>query len=159
MAITQDTFSQYAGIGYHGQQNTDYPSWIGSYHAEGGAIGFGIAVGFGTGEGQASVGAAEPANLIGVTLRTQAVENNADGESEYAEGRVMSVMEKGRMYVVVADGATRGGQVYVVPGTGEIVSDPDMSGGDEPAPQNLALAGARFVRTAAAGEITEIEIK
>ena|SRR5690625_1360775 len=150
MAITQDNFSQYAGIGYHGQQNTDYPSWIGSYHAEGGAIGFGVAVSFGTADHQAVAGGAASADLIGVTVRTQAVENNVDGSPEYAENRTMSVMEKGRMYVAVSDGATRGGQVYVVPGTGELVStDTD----------NVALTGARFLRTAAAGEITEIEIK
>lgn len=150
MAITQDTFSQYAGIGYHGQQNTDYPSWIGSYHAEGGPIGFGVAVGFGTGDGQAKAGGAASSDLIGVTVRTQAVENSAAGESEYAENQAMSVMEKGRMYVAVSDGATRGAQVYVVPATGEIVST---------ATDNIALTGARFLRTAAAGEITEIEIQ
>lgn len=150
MAITQDTFAQYASIGYHGQQNTDFPAWIGSYHAEGSAIGFGVAVGFGTADSQAKAGGAASADLIGVTLRTQAVENNASGNPEYAEGRAMSVLEKGRMYVTVADGATRGGQVYVVPGTGELVSTED---------DNIALTGARFLRTAAAGEITEIELK
>lgn len=152
MATTQDTFTQYAGIGYHGQLNTDYPSWIGSQHAEGGAIGFGVAVAIGTGDNQATLPAsgAASADLIGVTVRTQAVENNIDGDSEYTEGRAMSVLEKGRMFVTVSDGAARGDAVYVVPLTGELVST---------ATDNVALTGARFLRTAAAGEVTEIEIK
>lgn len=150
MATTQDTFSQYADIGYHGQQNTDFPSWIGSYHAEGGSIPFGVAVSFGTEDHQALLGGATAAVLIGVTVRTQSVENTIAGDSEYAEDRVMSVMEKGRMFVTVSDGATRGDPVYVVPATGEIVST---------ATDNVALTGARFVRAAAAGEVAEIEIK
>lgn len=150
--ITQDTFSQYAGIGYHGQQNTDFPAWISSHHAEGGDIGFGVAVVFGTADKQAALPGASFAagDVIGVTLRTQAVENNVDQKSEYAENRIMSVMEKGRMFISVSDGATRGDAVYIVPSTGELVST---------STNNVALTGARFLRTAAAGEITEIEIK
>ena len=150
MTITQDNFSQYAGIGYHGQINTDYPSWASSQNAEGGAIGFGVAVSHGTADTQAVKGGASSAVLIGVTVRTQSVENTLDGVSEYAEDRTMSVLEKGRMYVVVSDGATRGEAVYVVPATGEIVSTVGT---------NVALTGARFVRSAAAGEVSEIEIK
>lgn len=150
MSVTQDTFGQYAVIGFHGQQNTDFPSWISSQHAEGGNIGFGVAVSHGTGDHQAVIGGAASADLIGVTVRTQAVENNAAGESLYVEGRAMSVMEKGRMYVVVSDGSTRGAQVYVVPATGELVSTEGT---------NVALTGARFVRSVAAGEVSEIEIK
>ena len=150
MSVTQDTFNQYAVIGFHGQQNTDFPSWISSQHAEGGAIPFGVAVSFGTADNQAVIGGAESGSLIGVTLRTHAVENNANDLPEYRENQSMSVMEKGRMYVVVADGSTRGDPVYVVPATGALVST---------ATDNVALTGARFVRSAAAGEVSEIEIK
>jgi len=150
MSVTQDTFSQYSGIGFHGQQNTDFPSWISSQHAEGGAIPFGVAVSFGTADHQAVLGGASSGVLIGVTVRTQALENNAAGESVYRQDQAMSVMQKGRMYVTVADGATRGAQVYVVPATGELVST---------AANNVALTGARFVRACAAGEVSEIEIK
>lgn len=150
MATTQDTFSQYASIGFHGQQNTDFPSWISSYHAEDEDIGFGVAVSFGTADKQAALGGATSGVLLGVTVRTQAVENTATGESEYAENRSLSVMEKGRMFVTVSDGADAGNAVYVVPTTGELVST---------ATDNVALTGARFLRTAAAGGISEIEIK
>ncbi len=150
MSVTQDTFGQYAVIGFHGQQNTDYPAWISSQHAEGGAIPFGVAVSFGTADNQAVVGGATSGVLIGVTLRTHAVENNAGDLPEYRQNQSMSVMEKGRMYVVVADGATRGDPVYVVPATGALVST---------ATDNVALTGARFLRSAAAGEVSEIEIK
>jgi len=157
MSVTQDTFSQYSGIGFHGQQNTDFPSWISSQHAEGGAIPFGVAVSFGTADHQAVLGGAASADLIGVTVRTQAVENNAAGESLYREDQAMSVMEKGRMFVTVSDGATRGGQVYVVQATGELVSSAN-DGAATPVAY-LALAGARFLRSCAAGEVSEIEIK
>jgi hypothetical protein len=157
MSVTQADFSQYSGIGFHGQQNTDYPAWISSQHAEGGAIGFGVAVSFGTADHQAVLGGASSGVLIGVTLRTQAVENNAAGESVYAEDKAMSVMEKGRLFVTVSDGATRGAPVYVVPATGELVSSAD-DGAATPVPY-VALTGARFVRSCAAGEVSEIEIK
>jgi len=157
MSVTQDTFSQYAVIGFHGQQNTDFPAWISSQHAEGGAIPFGVAVSYGTADHQAVIGGASAGVLIGVTVRTQAVENNAAGESVYAEVKAMSVMEKGRLYVTVSDGATRGGQVYVVQATGELVSSAN-DGAATPVAY-VALTGARFVRSCAAGEVSEIEIK
>lgn len=149
-AITQDTFNQYADIGYHAQLNTDFPRWVASYHAEGGAIGFGVAVSRGTLDTQAVRGGTDPDALLGVTLRTHAAENDITGVPAYEANRLMSVMQKGRMYLRVSDGSTRGAQVYVVPATGELVSTD--SG-------NVPLAGARFVRTATAGSITEIEIK
>lgn len=151
MTTTQDTFSQYANIGYHGQLNKDFPFWIESPKAEGSDIGFGLGVSFGTADDQAMIPDeyAAAADLIGVTVRTQAVENNASDVPVYTEGRAMSVLKKGRMYVKVSDGSTRGEQVYVVPETGELVSTQGS---------NLALAGATFVRTVGAGEISEIEI-
>jgi hypothetical protein len=151
MSTTQDTFGQYATIGYHGQVNSDFPRWVDSLKAEGGAIGFGLAVQAGTLDDQAIIADeyAESANLIGVTVRTQSVENNSSGVSEYDEGKAMSVLKKGRMYIKVADGSTRGGQVYVVKETGALVS---TSSG------NVALTGAKFLRTVSAGEVSEIEI-
>ncbi len=150
MSVTQSNFSQYAAIGYHGQLNTDFPWWADSFHAEGGAIGFGVAVSRGTADKQAVLGGATAGALIGVTVRTQAVENDIDGVSAYTQSRAMSVLKKGRMLVKVSDGSANGAQVYVVPATGELVST---------STDNVALAGASFVRTAAPGEISEIELK
>lgn len=151
MAITQDTFEQYTTLGYHGALNTDFPWWAASPHAEGGDIGFGVAVAFGTADDQAVVAptGASDEEIIGVTLRTQSVENNAAGESEYSVGKAMSVLTKGRMFITVSDGSTAGTPVYIVPDTGELVST---------AGTNIQLPRARFVRTVAAGEVTEIEL-
>lgn len=151
MTVVQDTFTQYTDIGYHGALNTDFDWWASSPHAEGGAIGFGLAVQFGTADDQAEVVATGAAaeEILGVTLRTQSVENNASGESEYAEDKAMSVLTKGRMYITVSDGSTAGTPVYIVPDTGEIVSTEST---------NIVLPRARFVRTAGSGEITEIEL-
>jgi hypothetical protein len=151
MATTQDTFDQYAQLGFNGALNTDFDWWAASPLAEGGAIGFGVAIGFGTEDNQGvplPTGATE-LEFIGVSLRTQSVENNAAGLSEYAEGSAMSVLSKGRMFVTVADGSTAGGQVYAVPDTGAIVSTTGT---------NIALPRARFVRTVGAGETSEIEL-
>lgn len=161
MATTQDTFTQYTTLGYHGALNTDFAWWADSPHAEGGSIGFGVAVQYGTADDQAIVVAtgATEGDILGVTLRTQAVENVFSGTeqvSEYAEGKAMSVLKKGRMFVTVSDGSTAGGQVYIVPDTGEIVSSAD-DGAATPVP-NIALPRSRFVRTVAAGETTEIEL-
>lgn len=150
MSVTQSDFSQYSAIGFHGQLNTDFPSRIVSKHAEGGAVAFGVAVSYGTGDTRAVIGGATAAVLIGVTLRSHAVENSALGLPVYDEDKPMSVLVSGRMYAIVSDGSTQGGQVYQVPATGALVST---------ATANVALTGARFVRTAAAGEVSEIEIK
>ena len=149
-AILQDTFNQYADIAYHAQLNTDFPRWVDSFHAEGSSIGFGVAVSRGTLDTQAVLGGANTSDIIGVTLRTHAVENDIAGIPTYDKNRLMSVLKKGRMYLRISDGSVNGAQVYVVPATGEIVST---------AADNVALDRAEFVRTTAAGGITEIEIK
>lgn len=154
MATTQDTFDQYTQLGYHGALNTDFAWWADSPKAEGGSIGFGVAVQYGTADDQAVVVAtgATEGDIIGVTLRTQAVESvfiGTEQVSEYAVGKAMSVLKKGRMFVTVSDGSTAGGQVYIVPDTGELVSTEGT---------NIALPGARFVRTVAAEEVSEIEL-
>lgn len=158
MAITQTSFDQYSAIGYHGQLNTDFPMWIESPIAEGGYIPFGVAVAYGTGDNQAVVATAATAaaDIIGITVRNHAVAANAymtpgDQDSAYsgfAEGRPMSVLKKGRMYVTVSDGSARGEAVYVT-ADGELVST---------ATDNVALPNAKFVKTMGADEITEIEI-
>lgn len=151
MATTQDTFNQYSFIGFNGALNRDFPWWASSPKAEGGAIAFGVAVAFGTADDQAVVvpTGATAEQIIGVTLRTQSVENNASDESEYSVGKAMSVLQKGRMYVTVSDGSTAGDPVYIVPDTGEIVSTVGS---------NIQLPRAKFVRTAGAAEVTEIEL-
>jgi len=151
MATTQDTFTQYTTLGYHGALNTNFHWWADSPHAEGAAVAFGVAVQYGTADDQAVVVAtgAAAADILGVTLRTQSVENNASDVPEYAEGKAMSVLKKGRMFVTVADGSTAGGQVYITPNTGVLVSTVGT---------NIALPNARFVRTVGAGETTEIEL-
>lgn len=154
MAVTQDTFTQYTQLAYNGALNTDFDWWAASPIAEGGDIGFGVAVAFGTEDSQGipMPSGATAEQIIGVTLRTQAVENTlvaGEPESLYVEGKAMSVLSKGRMFVTTADGSTAGDPVYAVPDTGEVVST---------AADNIALPRARFVRTAAAGETTEIEL-
>lgn len=154
MAVTQDTFTQYTDLAYNGQLNTDFDWWAASPLAEGGDIGFGVAVAFGTEDNQGVVVPTDATaeQIIGVTLRTQSVENSlVAGEqvSLYKEEYPMSVLTKGRMFVTVSDGSTAGTPVYIVPDTGEIVSTEGT---------NIALPRARFVRTAGAGETTEIEL-
>lgn len=154
MTVIQDTFTQYAQLGYNGALNTDFPWWAASPLAEGEDIEFGVAVAFGTEDNQAvpvPTGATAE-QIIGVTLRTQAVENtlvSGDPVSLYVEGKAMSVLTKGRMFISVSDGSTAGDPVYVVPDTGEIVST---------ATDNITLPRARFVRTVGSGETTEIEL-
>ena len=154
MTIMQDTFTQYAQLGYHAAINTNFKWWAASPLAEGGGIGFGVAVAYGTSYNQA-VPVPEgttAGDIIGITLRTQAVENtliNGEQVPVYSEGKAMSALTKGRMFLVVPDGSTAGQPVYAVPGTGEIVST---------ATGNIALPRARFVRTVGAGETTEIEL-
>lgn len=151
MTVTQDTFQQYTTLGYHGALNTNFPWWTDSLHAEGAAVGFGLAIQYGTADDQGEVVAtgATANDIVGITLRTQAVENNASDVSEYAEDKAMSVLRKGRVFLTVADGSTAGADVYIVPDTGEIVSTVGS---------NIQLPNARFVRTVGNGEVSEVEI-
>lgn len=153
MAVTQDVFTQYGQIGFHGQQNSAFPAWIDSQHAEGSDIGFGVAVVAGTADDQSALPATGFAtgDIVGVTLRSQASEvNSANAVTAYAEDNAMSVLKTGRLYLTVSDGATRGGPAYVVVDTGEIVST---------AGTNVLLTGAKWVTSAGAGEVAELEIK
>lgn len=151
---TQDTFEQYAAIGYHGQLNTNFNWNAASPLAEASDIPFGVAVVYGTADDQATLpgAAAEAADIVGITLRTQSVENTVDDTSVYREGRAMSVLVDGRMFIAAPDGSTAGAPVYVVPVTGVITSDAATGA-------NVELPNARFVRTAAAGGITEIQLR
>lgn len=151
MAITQDTFSQYSQIGYNAQLNTNFPWWADTLLAENGSIPFGVAVAYGTDDDQGVVvtGDTSAGEIVGVTLRTQSVENNEAGLSEYHEGRAMSILTKGRMYIDIEDGSTAGGDVFIVPDTGEIVST---------STDNVQLPGAKFVATVDGAGISEIEI-
>ena len=153
MAITQDVFTQYSQIGFHGQQNSAFPAWIDSQHAEGGDIGFGVAVVRGTADDQAALPTAGfvTGDIVGVTLRSQASEvDSANAVTAYAENNAMSVLKTGRIYLTVSDGATRGDPAYVVVNTGEIVSTVGS---------NVLLTGATWVTSAGAGEVAELEIK
>ncbi len=151
MTILQNSFGVYTETGFHAAINTSYPRKVASPHAEGGPIPFGVAVAMGTADKQARLPAqgAESADLIGITVRTDAAENDVQGVPHYAENGAMSVMTFGRMYVITADGTTRDEPVYAVPGTGELVST---------AAGNIPVISARFTKTAAPGEVSELAI-
>lgn len=153
-AIIQDTFNQYASIGYHGQLNKSYPNWVATLLAEvQTAIGVAVTYGDNAEKGVVMPADADAADFVGITLRTQAGDNTASATPEpvYDVDRSMSIVKKGQLYLVVEEGSTRNAPVYFVPGTGVITSD-------AAAGANIAIPRARFVRDAAAGEVTEIEL-
>ena len=151
MINLQNNFDQYALKGFHGQLNKSFPSWIASRHAEGGSLGFGVVVVAGTKDDQCVLPPTDPSAsyVLGVTERTQAVENDAAGKSAYRESTPVSIVQKGVMYVAVADGCTQGGKVYFKKDTGEIVST---------STDNFELVGAKFTTTVSAGEVAQLEL-
>lgn len=151
MTITQANHYQYPPEpGFSAQQNTNYPWWIASPIASGAPIGVGIAV-VHTQDGGCAVPGAPGATekFVGVTLKSQAMENNAAGLPTYRANSATSVMVEGRMFIETNEQVSAGARVFVGEG-GELT----------PTNTGTPLPRARYVRTApGAGSITEIELR
>lgn len=148
MAITQNRHTQYVeSPGYHGQLTTAHPWSASSPIADGTDIAVGVCVAW-----SANGGAKMPESgdtMIGISLRSHAVENDATGQPVWRNNRAMSVLQQGVLYVEVAEAVTAGARCFVKPGSGEVT--PVSSG-------NLSLPKARFASNTPANGIALLEL-
>lgn len=157
MAIAQDSFGMFNGLGYEGQVSTIEVSKIVSRLTEEDFIPFGRAVIRGVGRRSCAPVKAETtaADIIGFTVRSmaQASPTPPNNEGIYASGYrlndVASVMEDGAMFALCVDGAEAGDVVEV------IVDDEENLGRLTAGGNGVALNLVKWVDDVEAGKIGE----
>ena len=159
MAVAQDDFKQYRDNAYEGQIANIELCKIKSRTVETAAIKPGRAVVNGTAARSCAGvgGSTTAAQIIGISVRSMAVENNAAGSDEYGVGDVASIMEDGKIFAKCVGGAAKGATVYVVI---------NVAGGDElgqlrgtaDSTNTIQLNQAKWTEAVAAGDIGEISL-
>lgn len=121
-------------------------------------IPFGLGLVKGTGSEDAKLPEDDAGVFVGISIRTQAVEQDASGEAFYAEKSAVSVLTRGRIYVKVEQDVALGDPVFLrfevgAPGTavGQFRKNADTD-------KAYLIEGARFVRAAQAGGLAVVEI-
>jgi hypothetical protein len=143
-----DTFNQYADKALPGQVHDLSLADIVSRAANGGDIGYGLAV------ADLDIYNAKQVDdeydvPTGITVRESVRDNGTDDVPVYPEYHEMSVMRVGRIWVTVADGCVAEEQAYVDPDTGGLVSS---SAG------NILFTNAKFKTTATAGNVALVQL-
>jgi hypothetical protein len=160
MAIAQDSFGLFNGLGYEGQVSTIEVNKIVSRLTEEQFIPFGRAVI--RGEARRSVAPVtadtEAADIVGFTVRSQAQSSptppNQEGiyASGYRVNDVASILEDGAMFALCVDGAEGGDPVEV------IVDDEENLGRLTAGGNGVALNLVKWVDDVEAGKIGEIRL-
>ncbi|MDZ7320744.1 hypothetical protein N4G41_03755 [Kosakonia sacchari] len=160
MAIAQDSFGLFNGLGYEGQVSTIEVNKIVSRLTEEEFIPFGRAVIRGAARRSCAPVTAETvaADIIGFTVRSQAQSSPTppNNEGVYASGYrindVASVLEDGAMFALCVDGAEGGDPVEV------IVDDEDNLGRLTAGGNGVELNLVKWVGDVEAGKIGEIRV-
>lgn len=161
MATAFDTFNQYADVAYEGQIEDFSMSDLITFVVEGAPVPYGRAVIQGTADMGGKLPAAAAAFVIGVSVMQPVAvagsyltgSNNTAGNPVGSRpvGQESTALAYGRIWVKTVAGSTPGQQVYVVPNTGEFTNATTAG--------NLLWPGATFLRTAAAGAFTTIQVR
>ncbi|MGJ8524169.1 hypothetical protein R84981_002888 [Carnimonas sp. R-84981] len=166
MAIAQSNFNKLRGVGYEGMQSTIDVNDVLSRRNDGdNGIAFGRVVIRGDGD-QRSCEAfdanATAADVIGVAVRSLAqpsvnnpygnASGNTDYDINYAPGQHVSVLRRGRVYVLSVDGASAGDTVKVI-STGDDIGR--LTGPDG---EGVELNQVHWVEDVEAGQIGEIQL-
>lgn len=160
MAIAQDSFGMFNGLGYEGQVSTIEVNKIVSRLTEEEFIPFGRAVIRGVARRSVAPVSADTvaADIVGFTVRSQAQSSPTPPNSEgvYASGYrindVASVLEDGAMFALCVDGAEGGDPVEV------IVDDEDNLGRLTGGGNGVELNLVKWVDDVEAGKIGEIRV-
>lgn len=117
--MSQTAYKLYQDIGYEGQIADTSVRDIFSRMAEA-DIEFGRALKKGTATGSCLTASASGDTIVGVSVRTQAVENDlTTGEAKYKNKDAVSVMTMGRIYAAPITAVDDGDDVYFVHATGK----------------------------------------
>jgi len=142
----QTDYSIYQDGAIHGAIADMQESEVVSKKAEGGDIGFGVAVSRGTNDGQAVIGGDD--TYFGVTVRDLGIAPKTVGGTviAYEEKSTMSVLRRGNIAIAIPSGGTQGDALNYVDATGVIDAGAPEAG-------ETILKGATLENTVAAGKI------
>lgn len=160
MAVAFDTFNQYAGVAYEGQIEDFSMSDLITFVVETAPVPYGRAVIQGTADMGGKLPGTAGAFVIGVSVMQPVAvagsyltgSNNTAGNPVGSRpvGQESTALAYGRIWVKTVAGSTPGQPVYIVPNTGEFTNA---------ASGNMSFPGATFLRTAAAGAFTTIQVR
>jgi len=112
-------------------------------------IGFGLAVGRGSADNGAVLGAAAAADFLGISIRDVTLMND-DGD-EYAQNSVMGVLVRGDIWVTAGGDVADGADVTFASTTG-VLSSAGTSG------TQFAISGARWLDTVSSGAVARVRL-
>lgn len=160
MGVAFDTFNQYAGKAYEGQVHdlsmADLTSGVALTD-----IPFARALFAGAAKDSVQLAGTNAGLFMGFSIRqvvgvsssyltgSNSVNGNVIGS--YRENEEVTILSTGRLFVKTIGGATKGGQVYAIPNTGEVTNAATAG--------NQLLPGCLFLDNAIAGEIVEIQVR
>ncbi len=153
MAVVQSSYAEgiqpaYAGM-VANMTNWDADSRICETSA---GIAFGVAVGLGTADNGAIVGAGAAAQFVGITVRDPTlVIQSGQTVDKYQQYDTMAVLTEGDIWVTVGASVTDGADVSFVASTG-VLSSAGSSG------TQFIIAGARWMTTADTGELAIVRL-
>ena len=155
--MPQTSYTNRPEIGLPGQLfGTERPKLL-TKQAEGN-LPFGIAVTYGTAEKEVAAPSSGSDVIIGVVVRNMDKNtSHLSGTNQVEDGALHPVICEGMVYVEVEDAVTAGGQVFVrhtaagAEVLGAFRSDADTS-------DAAALAGARYITSADAGELAVLQL-
>jgi len=125
----------------------------------GGAVPFGVGVARGSEDNLARLPSDSGDTLLGITVLDQTEVNQlTTGTHEYDGDDVMSILRKGRIYVVPEDAVTVDGDVYVRVTASGANTQLGAIRSDNDSGNAIQLTGAVFQDSAGAGEFAIVEI-
>lgn len=162
MAVYQDTFQTYRDQAYEGQISdigvNDIISPISNNSGEN--IGFGLFVidGGADNKGKLPTDKAAPdiKDILGLSVRSMALENDASDVPGYKPKSPMSLLRRGRMFVKCIGGCTRRNTVHVV--YDATAGQLGGCSGSTIASKTVELKNVRWLTDGADGDIVEIQV-
>ena len=149
MPSVQTDYPDTIGRAYNGMVATSTPTSIDAYVMEGDtAVGWGVAVQLGSGEGKCKAGMAAN-KFVGVTVKDP--NRSPSDDDTYTKGAHASLMYRGDIWVEVEGAVVVGGDVVAATATGKLSS----AAADA---THIKIDGARWMTAAANGKLARLRL-
>lgn len=155
--MSQTAVTQYGAAGFAGLLYDTGFTDVMSYSAEG-VVAFGRPVKLGTNKERQvaalSADAGQGATAVGISLATQAVEQTSAGLAQYADKQSVSMLKRGRVWMLTNDAVVAGATANLVLANGT-VTDEAVAAGIEAFTQ----FSAKFITGTSAAGLAVVEIE
>lgn len=149
----QSTISQYGAVAFKGMLDGIGPRDVSSYAAEE-IIPVSYPVKLGTNPAKEVLKATAGAGVVGFALHDHAREQTSAGVVQYAATEIVSVLKKGRMWVMTSDAVVAGATANLTVADGTL-TDASVTSGIEAFTQ----ISVKFVTATSAAGLAIVEIK